>query len=317
MMTLDEAIKHCNEVACKHDECAMEHKQLAQWLMELKGYKEQKLTDKVEPKFEVGDWVIYCGKTYQITGLHHDTFTLTSCDGSYFFNNIKSTKEPVFHLWTLQDAKDGDVLCYKDEILLYKYDIKNCTKQEITFGGFVYYCCYDGKRFITDSLYSLTEQDKMDIHPATKEQCDLLFQKMKESGYEWDAEKKELKKIELRQEELTEFEKAVKQVMEEAIECGDTHNLKADADMLLSLVQKPAWSEEDKERYISCLQRLGTGNPEQPETINSKWFKEHVYPQSQWKPSDEQMKALWEVYNGGEDQAVLASLYSDLKKLKQ
>ena len=34
------------------------------------------------------------------------------------------------------------------------------------------------------------------IFPATKEQCDFLFQEMKEAGYEWDAEKKELKKIE-------------------------------------------------------------------------------------------------------------------------
>ncbi len=34
------------------------------------------------------------------------------------------------------------------------------------------------------------------IHPATKEQRDLLFQKMEEAGYEWDGEKKELKKIE-------------------------------------------------------------------------------------------------------------------------
>ena len=38
--------------------------------------------------------------------------------------------------------------------------------------------------------------------------------------------------------------------------------------------------------------------------------------QNTWKPSDEQMKALWEVYKGGEEQAALASLYSDLKKLK-
>ena len=37
---------------------------------------------------------------------------------------------------------------------------------------------------------------------------------------------------------------------------------------------------------------------------------------SQWKPSDEQMKALWEVYKGGDEQAALASLYSDLKELK-
>ena len=35
------------------------------------------------------------------------------------------------------------------------------------------------------------------IHPATEEQRDLLFQKMKEAGYTWDAEKKELKKIEV------------------------------------------------------------------------------------------------------------------------
>ena len=35
-----------------------------------------------------------------------------------------------------------------------------------------------------------------EIKPATKEQRDLLFQKMHKDGYEWDAEKKELKKIE-------------------------------------------------------------------------------------------------------------------------
>ena len=39
------------------------------------------------------------------------------------------------------------------------------------------------------------------------------------------------------------------------------------------------WKGEDLERYLSCLQRLGTGNPQQPETINSKWFKEHCCPQ--------------------------------------
>lgn len=65
---------------------------------------------------------------------------------------------------------------------------------------------------------------------------------------------------------------------------------------------KPSeWSEDDKtngwtgvdlERYLSCLRRLGTGNPQQPETINSKWFKEHCRPQPQWKPSEEQMEAL-------------------------
>jgi len=80
------------------------------------------------------------------------------------------------------------------------------------------------------------------------------------------------------------------------------------------------WTKEDKERYISCLQRLGTGNPEQPETINSKWFKEHVYPQSTWKPSDEQMEALEDAkmrmsLDGYGLCPLLQTLINDLKKL--
>lgn len=38
-MTLDEAIKHCEEKANGCDACAEEHKQLAEWLKELKGYR--------------------------------------------------------------------------------------------------------------------------------------------------------------------------------------------------------------------------------------------------------------------------------------
>ena len=41
-MTLDEAIEHCYEVVnneCKNYGCRMDHKQLAEWLIELKSYK--------------------------------------------------------------------------------------------------------------------------------------------------------------------------------------------------------------------------------------------------------------------------------------
>ena len=52
-MTIDEAIRHCEEVAEEHtkynfyggyescDECAEEHRQLAEWLRELKQLREQ------------------------------------------------------------------------------------------------------------------------------------------------------------------------------------------------------------------------------------------------------------------------------------
>lgn len=35
MMTLEEAIMHCQEKSCGNSECALEHKQLAEWLREL------------------------------------------------------------------------------------------------------------------------------------------------------------------------------------------------------------------------------------------------------------------------------------------
>lgn len=51
-MTLDEAIEHCEEVAeeteCKN--CAKEHRQLANWLKELKQLRKQTKT---------GHWIDY------------------------------------------------------------------------------------------------------------------------------------------------------------------------------------------------------------------------------------------------------------------
>ena len=155
---------------------------------------EQKSTDKVEPKFHIGDWIIKGDVIAQIIDVKEKYYIGVNIEGEDFTAS-RFLSDNKMHLWTIKDAKDGDVLCYKDEISLYKHDIKNYTKEETTFGGFVYHCCYDGKRFIMDSLYSLTEQDKMDIHPATKEQRDLLSAKMKEAGYEWNVDKKELKKL--------------------------------------------------------------------------------------------------------------------------
>ena len=38
-MTLNEAIQHCEEKALCGDACGLEHKQLAEWLKELKSYR--------------------------------------------------------------------------------------------------------------------------------------------------------------------------------------------------------------------------------------------------------------------------------------
>lgn len=52
MMTLDEAIKHCKEVAFSEcSECAKEHYQLMKWLMNLKEILEKR-KDLLERKLE-------------------------------------------------------------------------------------------------------------------------------------------------------------------------------------------------------------------------------------------------------------------------
>ena len=50
MMTLDEAIEHCEGIGCSNTECAAEHRQLAKWLKELKEKRSEtlpKLTDGI------------------------------------------------------------------------------------------------------------------------------------------------------------------------------------------------------------------------------------------------------------------------------
>lgn len=50
-MTLDEAIEHCEEKAKGCDSCSIEHKQLADWLRELKVFRKIfKDNKKEQPK---------------------------------------------------------------------------------------------------------------------------------------------------------------------------------------------------------------------------------------------------------------------------
>ena len=146
-------------------------------------YGEQKPIDKVEPNFKVGDWVVYCNDDVDlITGIE---------ENGYCVNNsgyIPFICESDIRLWTVQDAKDGDVLALDDSKCIAL--LKNIYDEDsFNSYGFVGGCT---GTFESRQSY----HDIEGAHPATKEQRDLLFQKMHEAGYEWDAEKKELIKIE-------------------------------------------------------------------------------------------------------------------------
>ena len=173
-----------------------------EWDTEKKEVK--KLTDEVEPKFKVGNWFVNNNRK--------DIFLIKSINinGYYTLEDIKGNIispclppcESDSHLWTIEDAKDGDVLATENFIFIFK-NIDNGN-------GVHYYCQYEISKHENDNQFDIALPQSLmgrvsnsisHYSPATKEQRNLLFQKMKEAGYEWDADKKELKKIEIASKE--------------------------------------------------------------------------------------------------------------------
>lgn len=96
--------------------------------------------------------------------------------------------EDNWHKWTIQDTKEGDVLCSGQIILLFKKWEDSDWNFAIAYAGID----ISGKLQITNEHWLISNYAR----PATKEQRDTLFAKMHEAGYEWDADKKELRKVE-------------------------------------------------------------------------------------------------------------------------
>lgn len=149
---------------------------------------------KGEPRFNIGDWIV-SDKTYinndyrlcKVVGISDGCYTIQTINGWKGYNTFKEW-ESDYHLWSIEDAKEGDVLVASDESLF----IFARTKDIAAY--YHYSLCKNGSQEISDGKHAW--EVAKGCHPATKEQHDLLFKKIHEAGYEWNADKKELKKIE-------------------------------------------------------------------------------------------------------------------------
>jgi hypothetical protein len=162
-----------------------------------------------------------------------------------------------WHKWTIKDAKVGDVLASAAYIAIFKeIDDKN-------------FYCFSSCSLINNNFYANDKEpfNSACFAPATKEQRDTLFAKMKEAGYEWNIENKELKKIE----------------------------------------QKPAWSEEDERKLLEIKCLIGnyrTGNDEYELCSWIDKIKDRVQPQpkyAEWSEYDEKEVAVLEAYIRSKD----------------
>jgi hypothetical protein len=237
-------------------------------------FVEQNPTDKVEPKFKVGNWVIWDNKischvdnVYQ--GKNSLMYTITDTNNMTRSYSVKGFDNNA-HLWTIKDAKDGDVLAGADNIIIYGGYINNYGDR-IGNKAILAYCGWNGEQLVINKKKK-EGFGGIGYVPATKEQRDLLFTKMKEAGYEWDAEKKELKKVEQKPTNLAKGEdygidglyNAIR-ILEKTL--GKVEGYQTDDGILehecaISAVKKlyeqnPAWGEEEKKKLDRIYYILG------------------------------------------------------------
>lgn len=292
-------------------------------------------------KIEKGKWYV-CTQTFVLRGkiviIKGQTYqaekdnVIKGEDGCLFIDKHDGKAYEYFKAWTIQDAKPGDILATLDYILIFKESTKD--------DGGVSYCHYDFTAYrpqfnwLEDKNWYFGKEAK--VYPATKEQRNLLFSKMEEAGYEWDADKKELKKIEQKSTEWSEEDETrLTNIIIMLKEGASHHFIKNDitksVDWLKSLrPQKDNWRRVTKEAYFKepiLVQRKDksdswegyrvcndyTLNP----NIDERYIRvKDINPQNRWKPSQKQMDALRQAERKEEtNHFVLNSLIADLEKI--
>ena len=149
---------------------------------ETDGYKVAK------PKFHENEWIIQENiGVYKVIEVCETWYEVADNKDNHY--SIGFDKEYMCRPWTINDAKDGDILVDKYNNIGIFQECKSVYFQEckgVYWYSYIYLGC-DGelRGFGIGGMHEQT-----DTHPATKEQRDLLFKKMHDAGYEWDVEKK-------------------------------------------------------------------------------------------------------------------------------
>ena len=278
--------KHYDPLLSKESWCEMAALDMAYWL-EKQGY--QKSADKVEPKFHEGEWVVNkLGDSWHIDGFDKKNYQVSNVKGNYNYFPIE--KQDELHHWTIQDAKDGDVLQLGKVTGIFQEYIGN--------GNCKCYCS------VCNGEFEIPSQDGADnsygCHNAilaTKEQHDLLFAKMHEAEYEWDIEKKELKKIEENKIEIpfgakdSELQEATYYIPK-----GFHAEIERDKVVIKRGEQKSTeWNVEDSIRLQRIIDFLWYNRKGDTDTIYQqeedidwlKSLKDRVQPKQDWSEKDE------------------------------
>lgn len=237
-----------------------------EWDAESKELKkiEQKPAD-VRPKFKVGYFIKH-NKANIICKV------ISVNNSSYYVENIETSgrielfrAEQSFHLWSIEDAKDGDILAaYKCYVIFKEIDGLNIKS----------HCTYRHYEGFSPSFLINTLQNKTAFQPATKEQREVLMKAMADAGYVFDFKNKELKKIES-STAWSEEDEAYKEFAISAVEdyYDENNPLRKDIlDWLKSLKPQKQWkpSEEQVKAFEHFVRSIGESGYASPYENNTK-----------------------------------------------
>ena len=150
--------------------------------------KPTNIANKIEPKFKVGDWVTTEGGFSPIVIKNVDVdnnkykVRVSSC-GIKGFPKIDYI-DSLYHLWTIKDAKNGDVLVSDNSVFIFQ--------KEYIAGKPTAYCGIMNGQFIQAQDGCWTNER---CYPASEKDFALLIYKMKDEGYRFDFVNKELKPL--------------------------------------------------------------------------------------------------------------------------
>lgn len=264
------------------------------------------LFGKTKPMFKDEDWIIYKDDHTReedvlvVSNPDPNGTSLYTVKGQqkYYlsWNYLKDAK-----LWTLQDAKPGDILKYYSSIFILKESHDNFVET---------YCVLyeDDGDFIIDDEFNI---DEGIIKPASREQRDRLFARIKGSGYEWDEKDKKLVNSTLKEKE--EIDSGFSWMMNGIKNFEAILGYIKDKDLQewlkdqLRMNETEGWTEEDKKNYKEILVYLERQGNSATLDVNRKkwrvlesWFKRRVP----------------ELSFGEEDKKMIDNIISDLRELR-
>ena len=300
----------------------------------LEAFNEKKVdnANNVESKFHEGDWVIQGCNILKIRYVGNEYYCFDVV-GGFVDHMLISEIDSLYHLWTIQDAKDGDVLVDNyGNILIYEGPSTNTH---------YYSHCYGNKKLFIEQGAS---HEIECTYPANKEQRDILFAKMKEAGYKWDANKKELKKVNSYCQEHCKgyrdtggrcfFDGGCEAKRKAEQNIANHQKTYKNGQKTLSEVKKDAestWSGDDEiglNNALWCCNEAARITKDENDNGSIRYveqwlksLKDRVKPQ--WKPSEEQLDTLHDaamyVDNSmfPHQKGILMKLYKKLKKLNE